>query len=114
MDELPSLTELLKGLITAAPVRESPETLKEHKRASIEATGREEFFGLRKVWSKHLARILTFLVGSQIVTLVLVGFGGFDFSANQWFINLVMGENFVVIIGLCYVVVKYLFSEGKQ
>jgi hypothetical protein len=50
----------------------------------------------------------------HISLTVLVGFKVVDFEKYQWFLPMVITENFAQIIALAIIVVKFLFSEPKS
>lgn len=80
----------------------------------IHLGGKRDFYKLRKEWSGHLKILLWILVSTQILLIFLVGIELFDFSEHKFFINIVMGGYFVELVGLFYVVVNYLFSDGDS
>lgn len=83
------------------------------RRLQIEIDGRADYFKLRTNWSDFLQVVLWCSVMFQFVVTILVGGKVLDYLQYQWFINLVMGENFLQIIGLCYIVVKHLFPQDN-
>ena len=57
--------------------------------------------------------ISSFLV-FHIALTVAVGLGGLDFLAYQWLIPLITVENFLQIVGMGYVVVRFLYPSGMK
>lgn len=41
-----------------------------------------------------------------------IGTGQLRFAGNETFLNIIAGESFVQVVGLCFVVVKCLFPES--
>jgi len=77
----------------------------------IEASGREDYFKLRKEWSTFLKRLLGVLVAFQIILTILIGMGWLDFLNYKWFIGMVVVETFLQIAGMCFVVIWFLFPK---
>lgn len=80
----------------------------------VHLDGKKDFYRLRNEWSKHLKVLLWILVSTQVILIFLVGMELFDFSEHKFFINIVIGGYFVELVGLFYVVVNYLFSDGDS
>ena len=78
----------------------------------MEVDGRREFFRMRRIWSGFIIFwISTLILLSAGITLG-VGLKWIDYSRMQWFITAVTAETFLQIVGMGYVAVKFLFSEG--
>lgn len=92
----------------------SPEEKFWEKQKEIENKGLEEFFTLRRKWSKWIIIWITALIAFSIVLTVAVGFGLLNFLSYQWFITSVTVETFLQIVGMGYIAVKFLFSSGQQ
>jgi len=89
-------------------------TLKELLELAAQQTeqqGRQKFYELRTKWSTYLVRFLIAMVIFQFFLTAGVGFGFVNFLNYKKFLYIVIGENFFQIVGLCYIVVKFLFSE---
>ena len=84
---------------------------KQKKELGIEARGREDFYKLRKIWSKTIIKWISVLIGFNIVLTCFIGWHVFDFEKYQWFIVSVTAETFLQIVGLGYVAVHFLFSN---
>ncbi|GFE78028.1 hypothetical protein GCM10011487_00280 [Steroidobacter agaridevorans] len=81
-------------------------------RERVELDGRKAFFRLRQQWScAVIAWISCFLI-FHIALTVAIGLGGLDFLQYQWLIPLITVENFLQIVGMGYVVVRFLYP-GK-
>lgn len=94
-----------------SPPIETSITLDELNKNIVEVEGRKDFFALRKRWSRFLKWMLFLMIYFQIMLAICIGFGWMDFSQYQKFLYCVIGENFVQIIGLCYIIVNYLFKD---
>jgi len=85
----------------------------ERSRESIENRGREEYFKLRGFWSTTLCCCLVGMLAMQAaISITIVWLNRNNLLEYRWFFALVTGENFFQIIGLCFVVVKYLFKDA--
>ncbi|MFN7161078.1 MAG: hypothetical protein ACK4NC_05765 [Candidatus Gracilibacteria bacterium] len=100
---------LLEGLPTRSELSEQ-----EIKDKEAERKGREEYFKLRNKWSIYLVIALYAMILFQFVITFFIGFGIIDFTAYPTFISLVIGENFLQIVGMCLIVVKFLFPDGEK
>ena len=78
----------------------------------IENQGRHDFYSLRKSWSRFLMFSLFAMLAFQMGLTVLIGTGHLDFTKYPVLISLVVGENFVQIIGMCVLVVQFLFQDS--
>ena len=81
--------------------------------ARAEVTGRREFFTLRRKWSDVIIIWIWLLIVFNVLLTVAVGKGTLDFTEYQWFVTAVTIETFLQIVGLGYVAVRYLFSDGR-
>lgn len=81
--------------------------------AEIYIEGLREFFRLRKKWSWILASALLLILLFNIAVVFCVGFRWISFS-DEWFLRIVLGTNLADIIGLAYVVVRFLFKHPPR
>lgn len=65
-------------------------------------------------WSIFMMALLAGLVIFQIILLVKVGQGKWDFTRYEWLLPLLLVQNLAQIIGLAHVVVKSLFDSFKE
>ncbi|OUJ09173.1 hypothetical protein [Acetobacter sp. DsW_059] len=79
----------------------------------VELFGRQKFFELRESWSSIIIIWIFILILFNISLTFLIGWGGLNFKSYKWFINSITLETFLQIVGLGYIAVKYLFSDGK-
>lgn len=81
--------------------------------AEIYIKGLQEFFRLRKKWSWILAGALALILLFNFAVVFCVGFGWTTFE-DEWFLRIVLGTNLADIIGLAYVVVRFLFKHPPR
>ena len=92
---------------TEAQARELQKQLEAHTR------GLNEYYDLRKEWSGCLKKLLIILVVFQCILVLLVGCKWLDFIHYQMFLKIQATDYFLQIVGMCYVVVKYLFKDPR-
>lgn len=78
--------------------------------ASVKLDGLKSFYKMRRVWSYYLAICLATILVFDIVLVVLVGLEALTFE-DDWFLRIVLGTNLVDVIGLVYLVVRFLFGK---
>lgn len=81
-------------------------------RERVELDGRRAFFKLRWQWSCAVMVWISCFLLFHITLTVAVGLGWLDFLQYQWLIPLITVENFLQIVGMGYVVVRFLYP-GK-
>ena len=86
----------------------------EIERLKIENQGRTDYFHLRIKWSWFLLVTLSVMVLFQIFLTVAIGLAWFDFKNYKSFLELLVGETFLQIAGMCYIVVRCLFPNNKE
>lgn len=79
---------------------------------STDIFGKSGYFRMQKFWSWTMVGILTYSVVLQGYLISSVGYNKMDFREYKTFLNLIAGQNFLQIIGLCYIIVKYLFPDN--
>ena len=72
--------------------------------------GISDFYRSRRQWSAFLIGCIALSLVFQITITFLVGLKVLDFTQYQWFLPIVASENFVQIVGLAIIVLKWLFS----
>lgn len=113
--------DLLKGAEEDA--RESPEqkpsldplyNIAEQKIREQEThrKGWEYFYCLRNNWSWYLMIVIFLMFSFQVVLAIFIGLGIFNFDKYKYLLYIVVGENFLQIVGMAVVVVKYLFHNN--
>lgn len=78
----------------------------------VELEGRKNFFQLRSKWSSAIMGWIFILIIFNIGLTISVGVGWLDFDDNRWFLTTVTVETFLQVVGLGYIAVRYLFSDG--
>jgi hypothetical protein len=81
--------------------------------AAIRLNGLTQFYGLRRMWSGWLIGWVTVLICFQIVLTLSIGLGLLDYREYDWFLPLVTAQNFLQIVGMAIVVVRFLHSGQK-
>lgn len=76
----------------------------------IRLGGLREFFEMRKIWSKALLICLIIILGFNIFLVILVGRGDLIYP-DEWFLRIVLTTNLADILGLIFLVVKFLFKH---
>jgi hypothetical protein len=84
------------------------------KKELIELDGRKQFFTLRSHWSVCIIIWISIFILFHISIAIFLGLGLLDFEKNRWFLPSLIIENFLQIIGMGYVVVKFLFREDGK
>lgn len=89
------------------------DALQAASREAVELEGRRKFFELRERWSTCIIVWTSCLIAFNCGLALFVGGGALDFEKYQWFVTAVTVETFLQVIGLGYVAVRFLFSEGR-
>lgn len=80
-------------------------------RERVELDGRPAFFELRRHWSAALMIWISSFIAFHVGITIAVGLGCLDFLEYQWLIPLITVENFLQIVGMGYVVVRFLYPS---
>ena len=83
--------------------------LREHE---AHISGIERYYGLRERWSLYLLIFISVMIGFQVILTALIGAKVLNFLDYQYFLYVVIGENFAQIIAMGFVVVKFLFPNN--
>jgi len=86
-------------------------TQKEKDKEDAKLKRYNDYSEMRKTWSIVLAFCLSISICFQFALTILIGLNLFDFENYKNFLYLVVSENFGQIIGMCIVVVKFLFPN---
>jgi hypothetical protein len=78
----------------------------------IEEDGKEQFFQLRKIWSYWLIGWITASLLFQWFATGLIGLGFLDFTQYKWLATAIFGENFIQIVGMGYLIIKFLYPSS--
>jgi hypothetical protein len=76
--------------------------------------GLQQFYGMRLTWSRWLIGWVTGLIAFQILLTVAIGTGALAFDGHETFLNLTVGQNFVQVVAMAIIVVRFLHSRGKD
>lgn len=82
-------------------------------RKGIDDEGRRDFYVLRKRWSQTVAKMIWALIIFQIVVTVGIGLNWLNFEGNAVVLRIVLAENPFNIVGLAYIIVRYLFNDPQ-
>jgi len=110
-DTPPPKAATLENLITGGE-KSPPSYVDSESQAAaerIELDGRKQFFELRKTWSENLKYWINFLLIFHVSITVLIGFRFLNFNPDQWFIRVIVAEDFLQIVGMGYIVMKFLY-----
>ena len=80
----------------------------------MELLGREQFLSLRGNWSLSLIVWISGLLLYQVALAVVVGLGWLDFTKYQWFLPLVVAQNFGQIVGMGYIIIRFLYPGVRE
>jgi len=72
--------------------------------------GIQDFYKSRRLWSRFLVFCIGISLAFQIVLTVLVGAKVLNFVEYKWFLPVIISENFLQIVGLATIVLKWIFS----
>jgi hypothetical protein len=107
LDEL----TILRNAIPAAHAPSLAGSEYKSKLEQVEVDNQTLLVTLRGRWSKWLIGWITALISFQIILTGLVGVKWFDFTGHQYFLPLVIGQNVVQVVGMGYVIVKFLYPS---
>lgn len=85
-----------------------------YKREKAHVSGERFFYWLRNSWGMLLALTLFASVAFQFWLAYNIGKGRLDFREYKTFLSIVAGESFAQVVGLCLVVVRYLFPRNGK
>lgn len=78
--------------------------------AQIKIEGLRDYFLMRRSWNKFLKACLAAILGFNIILVYMSGTGQLIFN-DEWFLRIVLTTNMADIIGLVYLVVRFLFPN---
>lgn len=85
---------------------------KESTEVQIKLQGLQDFYRMRRNWGAFLMGSLGVILLFNISLVFLVGMERLKYS-DEWFLRVVLTTNLADIIGLVYLVVKFLFSHPE-
>jgi hypothetical protein len=125
MDQLRREQERLRAYLThiRRPGRPSPDFVAAYSDAAHQADSRRvdldrqrahlarlnQFTALRGRWSAWLIFWISSLLAFHVVLTFAIGSGKLDFEKYSWFLPMVVAQNFLQIVGMGIVVVKFLY-----
>lgn len=80
---------------------------------TLEERSYEQDMDHRRFWSYFIAGILVITIIFEMVFTRCVGLGYWKFDGNNYHITLVAVQNLTQVIGLAWVVNRYLFKNNK-
>lgn len=80
----------------------------------LRTQGLADFYGMRLTWSRWLIGWVTALIAFQILLTGAIGAGALDFRGYDVFLGLTVGQNFVQVVALAMIVVRFLHSRDKD
>lgn len=85
----------------------------EMRERETDRRGKEDYYELRKRWSQYLFWFLLAMVAFQFLLTITIGLDLLSFQNYKHFLYIVVGENFLQIVGMCIIVVQFLFPKQK-
>ncbi|GDX36008.1 hypothetical protein LBMAG18_05190 [Alphaproteobacteria bacterium] len=79
----------------------------------IELEGRRDFFRLRKIWSVSIIIWISIFISFHGGIALAVGFGHLNYENHQSILLTILAEDFLQILGMGYVIVKFLYPDAK-
>lgn len=101
----------LSAILDKQTITETRE--KSSTEAQVKLEGLRDYFAMRRNWGNFLQRCLFIILIFNIGLVALVGWGLLKFQ-DEWFLRLVLTTNLADIIGLVFLVVKFLFSNQQE
>lgn len=89
---------------------------KESTEAQVKLAGLKDYYAMRRGWGTFLKWCLGIILAFNIFLVILVGINFLRYR-DEWFLRIVLTTNLADIIGLVYLVVRFLFSnqiEGES
>jgi hypothetical protein len=86
------------------------EPIEESTKEQLHLNGLKDFYKMRNRWSKHILIIIYGVIIVYGLLLIGVGTSYLDYSKYPYFLSISSGEVFICILGLAYIVVKFLFK----
>lgn len=80
----------------------------------VEIDGRIAFFRMRSTWSIAIMVWISIFIAFHVTLTFFIGWGWLDFTKYKWLIPTMVGENFLQIVGMGYIVVRFLYPGEKN
>lgn len=87
------------------------EPIEEATKEQLHLNGLKDFYKMCNRWSKHILYIIYGTIIAYGLLLLGVGKGCLDYSKYPYFLCIASSEVFCCILGLSYIVVKFLFNK---
>jgi hypothetical protein len=88
--------------------------IQSQKKEQVELDGRKQFFKLRNNWSWFIFGWITSIIVFHVTFVILIGCDVLNFSNQDWIIGATIIEGLLEIIGMGWVVVKFLYPKSAQ
>lgn len=106
-----SVTEQnIKGKKEIESVGDASDLLKSETER-VEIQGRRQFYRLQFCWSVAIISWITIIVGFHICLTAMIGLDKWSFLTTQKFLYGIIIENFLQIVGMAFIVVKFLHPK---
>ena len=110
-----SLNDIVSTISTTKQEEDPDLTMSiiEARKDLLELEGRSKFFELRDMWSFWIIGWISTFIFFHITITILVGVGKLDFQSHVWLLPSIIAENFCQIIGMGYIIVRFLYQPSK-
>lgn len=112
----PAISDIQVGLTNIAT--DPPTVLTKSKTDAemelVELDGRRQFYNLRSEWSSACMSWIWLMLAFQFLLTGLIGFKAIDFKDYPYFLPIVTIQTFLQIVGMGYVIVKFLYPGANQ
>lgn len=83
-------------------------------RKQIVLDGLEKSYKMREEWSVFIRWMIFLLIFIQIVCVVAIGLGWLSYKGNETLTWIFFSETFAQVVGLAWLVVKFLFNSFEK
>ena len=80
----------------------------------LEISEKAQYLNLRKQWSKHIKVAFWIILSSALTFISLLGLDILDYSKYTGLPQVILGAFFLNIVGLAFIVAKFLFPNPKK
>lgn len=81
------------------------------QKESVELQGRRQFYHLRLWWSLAIILWISIIMLFHIFLTAMIGLNTWSFLSSQNFLYGIIIENFLQIVGMAYIIVKFLYPK---
>ena len=82
--------------------------------ARIELESRRKIIGMRSKWSWTIIVWISVLIAFHIIITICVGCNVLNFAKQQFLIQTVIGTNFLEIVGMGVIIIKFLYPASSK